>query len=200
MQSEVEFKNRSAEQIKVIPKGKSQKRWEQLTIYPGGGYNIKDSIVDAFDDIQFDVYARPKGGRVDELIGEFGVDNPSLAAAKTWNLSPGYAYKAVQGSFTQDGKVYKTMYPANEIYSNNIHRRWMPLSDNQGIIGIVDPTKADYKRQEIGKKAYSYDYAFTYYSLDTNAAFDKSLPYIEHSYLGEGYGTKAWQFTFKDWA
>ena len=198
MPSEVEFKNRSAEQIKVIPKGMSEKRWEQLTIYPGGGYNIKDSISEG-NDIAFGVYARPKGGRVDELIGEFRVDNPPIAAAETWNLSPGHTYKAAQGSFMNDGKAYKTMYYGGKTYAAR-SERYVSLGDYKGIVGKVDPSKADYKSAGDARILNDNNQSYTFYTLDTNSAFDKSLPYIEHSYLGEGYGTKAWQFTFKDWA
>ena len=189
--SQANFENNSARPITIKPLDKSAKSWKQFTLNPKDKKQVRDYIVG--DDIKFGVYAKPINGTSDALLGEFVVHNPTFSNAGTWNYSPGVAYKASQGLFKIDGKTYKTEYAGDKTSLD----KFAMFSSDKGIVGKADTTRFE-------KKIRNYDAStrtayYYYYTTNTNSAFDKSMPYFEHAYLGDGNGAKTWEFNFKDW-
>ena len=191
MPSQANFENNTAEQIIIKPLGKSDHSWKQFTLNPKDKKEVRDSISGV--DIAFSVYAKQNGGKADTLIGDFQVDNPS-PSPHTWNISRGDVYKATPVSYSVRANNYQTEYSGGNASSN--HEIPPVLSDKIGIVGQVHRSKFNFwSKVTVNGNSDTY-----FYTLDANSAFDKSIPYIEHGYLGDGNGAKTWQFNFKDWA
>ena len=128
------------------------------------------------------------------MLGKFSVGNPSLGQACTWNFSPDLVQKGITGKYAIRGKTYKTEYSG----ALSLTGKFTQFKDKRGIVGKVDKNKfEDHQMYRPAGQNRHTDYL--YYTTNAYSAFDKSVPYFVHDYLGDKNGAKTWEFIIKDW-
>jgi hypothetical protein len=191
MNTEINFKNETAKPVTISPINSSVGRWSRFTLKPGEEFRrVSDSNGGSGNyDIEFRVEVNPKGQRNDVLIGRFRADNPWIRPYYIQSLDESVWYGETRD---QNDPIIRNKQSFYTQYFKSDSRIETDRGD-KGIFGKADKDKMKLFN-DIESSGEDIELVEKYYTATANSAFDQELPFAKVVNLGDGRGTKAWNF------